>query len=91
MNRGDLRLPEFSNRVMRVVLVYVRLNNRKVDAVLRTEFSQWRIDGDGIVNQAERLRRVVEKIDGIAIDKSDLIERDCDLAAINRCLGINTE
>lgn len=87
--RGELRLPELANLVIRTASVRVRLSDRKVVGVWRIELDDVKMNAEGAVDQDEAIRRLVGKLDG-NYKSPDPTPPAADAEEILRCLALGS-
>jgi hypothetical protein len=91
--RGELLLPEWAGRTVRVVLAVAILKGRRIHHLQRIEPSEWKFDSEGRVDQDEVMRRIQKHVNsatgetaatGVATRRLS----DADISAIRRCLKL---
>jgi hypothetical protein len=91
--QGDLAIPELSNQTIRVVFAHVTTAAGKTVKLNRLEFSEWRLNADGQIDQEVEMQDIVKRVDPVEgeIDHALLASvpvTDDDISAIKRCLGL---
>lgn len=91
--RGELLLPNCGGRIIRVVNAFASFHGMKVTKLLKLEPSEWKFDSAGRVNQEEKMRRIIKKLDvepGKVSwwDTTTPQLTETDISAIRRCLGL---
>ena len=90
---GKLLWPNYGGRTIRVVNAFASFHGRKVTEVLKLEPSEWKLDPQGRIDQEEKMRRIIKKLD---VEPGKVTWRDtttpqlteADISAIRRCLRL---
>lgn len=94
--QGEIRMAKLTNIAIRVVLAYVEVTEGIPERLIRLQCSKWLINSDGLVDQDEVMRGILERLnpdESLKIDHSFISTvaiSDEDIAAIKRCLGIES-
>jgi hypothetical protein len=90
--RGKLLLPDLANQTVRVAFADVAVRNGRPVALYSLELAEWRVDGEGRVDQTALMSRITEKLNMSTETQQKRSERDAiqvsnaDLEAI--CLAL---
>lgn len=87
--RGELPIPEHAGKTMRIAIAHVDADEYKPVALNNLSISSWKIGDDGIADQDEQMRRILERINGEIDVSGDSVVTKEDFEAIKHCLGLS--
>jgi hypothetical protein len=83
--RGELPIRTYAGETMRMAVAVVELGGDKTISLKTVYISEWKIGDDGFVDEAEQMRGLVEKINGV-VDRGEIATAE-QVDAIRRCLA----
>jgi hypothetical protein len=87
---GELSVPEHAGKTMRIAIAHVDECENKPVALNNVSISSWKIGDDGLADQDEQMRHIVERINGEPDTSGDSIVTKEDIEAIKQCLGFGS-
>lgn len=88
--RKAIYLPECAGQTVRAAIANVKIVGRKPAVLNYLRMENWIIGDDGIADEEDQFQHVMRRITTLAGDDANSVPTQEDIAAIKRCLGINS-